>query len=308
MALLWLATRSLDGVAFGAALGSAQPGFLALAVLLAVVANILIGLRWHGLLAACGAPVSRRLAVNATFLGELLNSVLPSTVGGDAARVVYAVRAGAPLQAAIAASILDRVAPTAVLLTAAAAVIIAQPRGLELPAVLRGWVGWGAVAIVGGMLVLAVVARALAGRGVPGWLGRQAGVLILRAAMFRVPGSALLAAVLWSGLVIVLIGLAMAFLAVALHVGGFSLADGLVVAAPVLVVASLPVSIGGWGTREVAMAAMFEFLGFAAQDGVATSVLLGLAMTLASLPGLYLWLRTQRPTARLVPLASGPIP
>ena len=94
----------------------------------------------------------------------------------------------------------------------------------------------------------------------------------------------------------------------ALHVGGFSLADGLVVAAPVLVVASLPVSIGGWGTREVAMAAMFEFLDFAAQDGVATSVLLGLVMTLASLPGLYLWLRTQRPTARLVPLASGPIP
>ncbi len=47
---------------------------------------------------------------------------------------------------------------------------------------------------------------------------------------------------------------------------------------PVLLVATIPLSIAGWGTRETAMVLAFGYAGLPESDGLIVSVLFGIAM------------------------------
>jgi len=59
-----------------------------------------------------------------------------------------------------------------------------------------------------------------------------------------------------------------------------------------LLIATIPISIGGWGVRETAMAVMFSFLGLAETDGVIVSVLFGAAMFFIGAVGGLVWVST----------------
>jgi hypothetical protein len=72
-----------------------------------------------------------------------------------------------------------------------------------------------------------------------------------------------------------------------LHVGVLALATTVPVA---LLAASVPISIGGWGVREGVLVELLAAQGIAADSGLALSVLFGLALALASLPGGAWWL------------------
>ncbi len=54
-----------------------------------------------------------------------------------------------------------------------------------------------------------------------------------------------------------------------------SMLEALLIVPTVLVVSSLPVSIGGWGVREAGLAGGFALLGLPPSVAVATSVLFG---------------------------------
>ena len=51
--------------------------------------------------------------------------------------------------------------------------------------------------------------------------------------------------------------------------------QAVIVVPPILLIATVPISIGGWGVRETVMAVAFSFLGLAETDGVIVSVLFG---------------------------------
>lgn len=55
-----------------------------------------------------------------------------------------------------------------------------------------------------------------------------------------------------------------------------------------LLVAMLPISIGGWGVREFTVVQGFAMYGVASQDALLTSVLFGISQTLLALPSLLL--------------------
>ena len=69
-----------------------------------------------------------------------------------------------------------------------------------------------------------------------------------------------------------------------------TLTDCLVLVPPVVLVATLPISIAGWGAREVAMITLFGLIGIPATQATALSVLFGLSTLLIALPGGLLWL------------------
>jgi hypothetical protein len=64
-----------------------------------------------------------------------------------------------------------------------------------------------------------------------------------------------------------------------------SLLDCLVLMQLVALVTALPISIGGWGVREVAMVGLFGLIGLPASAALALSVQLGVLSLLAALPG-----------------------
>ena len=61
---------------------------------------------------------------------------------------------------------------------------------------------------------------------------------------------------------------------------------------PVLLVTALPISIAGWGVREGAMMVAFGFIGVAPESALVLSVLFGLVVIVASLPGGLIWVLT----------------
>jgi uncharacterized membrane protein YbhN (UPF0104 family) len=59
---------------------------------------------------------------------------------------------------------------------------------------------------------------------------------------------------------------------------------------PVALITALPVSIGGWGTREATMIGLLGLVGVPASAALALSVQLGLLNIVMTLPGGALWL------------------
>ncbi|PNQ96029.1 hypothetical protein C1S70_25715 [Azospirillum argentinense] len=59
--------------------------------------------------------------------------------------------------------------------------------------------------------------------------------------------------------------------------------------------AALPISLNGWGVREGAFVAGFALYGLGATDALALSLMIGLSVTLSSLPGGLLWLSLKGP-------------
>ena len=66
--------------------------------------------------------------------------------------------------------------------------------------------------------------------------------------------------------------------------------QALLLVLPVLLIATIPLSIAGWGTRETAMVLAFGYAGLPESDGLIVSVLLGIAMFAAGLPGGVIWI------------------
>jgi uncharacterized membrane protein YbhN (UPF0104 family) len=65
--------------------------------------------------------------------------------------------------------------------------------------------------------------------------------------------------------------------------------DCILLVPPVILVTVVPISIAGWGVREGAMVVAFGFIDVPASAAFAVSVLFGLTVAAASLPGSVLW-------------------
>ena len=68
-------------------------------------------------------------------------------------------------------------------------------------------------------------------------------------------------------------------------------------------VALVPISIGGWGLREVAVISLLGHHGVAPEKALLFSVCFGLTLAIGSLPGAFAWLlysfTPARPSAEL---------
>ena len=63
----------------------------------------------------------------------------------------------------------------------------------------------------------------------------------------------------------------------------------LAVFAPVILVQMLPISLGGWGVRELMAVPMFAMIGVAAPQALAASIVAGLLAAISILPGSLAW-------------------
>lgn len=63
-----------------------------------------------------------------------------------------------------------------------------------------------------------------------------------------------------------------------------------VIVPPVILLTLIPISLAGWGIREGAMIGLFGLIGAAATNVLSMSILYGIILIIASLPGLYTYL------------------
>ena len=255
-----------------AQLRQAHVGWLLAGLAAAVASNVVSALRWRALARWLGAEVSVRDATRWYFQAIGLNALLPGAVlGGDLYRAVVLRRAGQATLASSWSVVLDRVSGLWMLcaiggLGAALCADVLAP-WLRLPAG-----AFAALMLAGTALWLATpwTLPALLRRWGVRWLAP------LRAAAQRPDFNRQMG---WQALASAAVQL---LSAAALAAGGLALSVQLPLAAwafaiaPVFLMAALPVSVGGWGTREAAAVASLAPFGVAAPAAVGVGVIYGL--------------------------------
>ena len=113
--LLYLSLRWVNVGALGERLSRFELGWIALAVFLLTAQVVLLAARWREIATVCGANLTFNSALQISFIATFFNQVLPSTVGGDGARIWLFARQGAGWATATYSVLIDRIAGVFVL-------------------------------------------------------------------------------------------------------------------------------------------------------------------------------------------------
>jgi len=292
LAILAALVAFVDFDALAARFASADPLWMALGLLVGVAQLVVLGLRWallnRRLHLADGVGAGRHVALSGLTQGA--SQVLPSSIGGDAVRVIALRRLGVAFAPAMLSVAADRVAGLLGLL------------GLVLIGLALGGVPKGAEDAAMATFIAAAIGAGLVLAGP--WIASRPSVIALAARLgvertvqatarlLRDPLPALVLFVL--SIVPHALNVAMAWCAaqaLGLHVGG----GILMLAVPLaLLVITLPISVAGWGVREAVLVFALGLGGVAAHDALAVSVTWGallLALGLLALPPSLYFLR-----------------
>nr|WP_145549311.1 lysylphosphatidylglycerol synthase transmembrane domain-containing protein [Variovorax boronicumulans] len=275
-------------------LRQAQPGWLAAALASAVASNIVSAWRWRSLVRWLGHGLALGRALRLYFQAMALSALLPgAVVGGDVFRAVALRRGGMETWSAGLSVLLDRLSGLWMLWVLAAVVAAWSWHGGAQAAL----VGWGlpdfgmALPLAASVLLLALPAAVL-------WALQRGPLRGRNAVLAQRPDTAgeFGRQLLQSALVQLLSVGALACCGRALNLDTPYWAYA-IAAAPTFLMAALPVSFGGWGTREAAAALSLAPFGVASASAVAVSLLYGVLALVQGAAGLGLML-LQRRTGR----------
>jgi uncharacterized membrane protein YbhN (UPF0104 family) len=292
LALLYFAVSRINLDFIAERLQHLQAAWLVAAIATLGVQAVVAAERWRRILALCGVTLPLNQAVRYTFISLFFSQVLPSTIGGDAARIWFVARDGAGWAKAIYSVTVDRVAGVMVL---ALLVVVCLPESFS---VIRDPVARGGLLLLGLGCVLAPALFVAIGRWQWPALHRiallrhliEAANLAYR--ILATPRTALgigLLSLVVHGLLILTAWFVAKSIAAPLD-----LLHALLLIPPIMLTATVPVSIGGWGVRESAAVMAFTYSGLPPGDGLLVSTLLGVATFIAGLPGGLLWLAMER--------------
>lgn len=271
---------AVDPARIAAHLLRAEPAWL-IAGLVVVQAQVVgSALRWRYTVARLGRRLTVPHVLREYYLASLLNQVLPGGVTGDAARIARNRHAGG-VGAVAYGVIIERLAGQVALVAVTLVGLLAWPwiAGGGLPDEATAGIRALAVLFAGSALAALLLMRFGPAAWRP-WLGGF-GPAVRRA--WWADGAWLVQGV--SSVVIV--GTYLLVFAIAAYAIDQPLPwPAVPIVVPlVLFTMLLPISVGGWGVREVAAAALWPVVGLTAEAGVATSVLYGLLSLVGALPG-----------------------
>jgi uncharacterized protein (TIRG00374 family) len=300
--LLALVLVQVNFSAAASSLADAQWEWFAAAVALMAAAIVVGGARWYVLLRAAGIHVPRRTAIRAFSLSFFFNTILPTSVGGDAVRAWIVGRPTGQVVLAATSVVLDKLTALACLFVVAWAALLVDSS--SVPGGVANSFVWTTVLFFGAIAAFSAAAAGsarLAGRFpqrvrtaaerawsvLHGWMrsGRLVLWVFALGIVYQVMGIG----------VLVLIAEAIGF--------DLPLSLAAVTATVVLVAMLLPISIGGFGVREAGFVVLLGEAGISATDATLLSLLSALVIFLASVavlaplatrPGLW-----QTPAARM---------
>jgi uncharacterized membrane protein YbhN (UPF0104 family) len=263
-------------------LSNPRPGFVLLGILLVQVQIVLSAIRWRYTSARLGHWFPLRRAVADYYLGSLVNMVLPGGVAGDVMRAARNRGEKRSWAIPVMAVMLERFAGQIALLLIGGLGLVAwpflgtssrPPEALALLAIL-----FGTAVLVAGMTLLTW--RFASSK----WRARVERMGQALALCYGFPLAWLVQGIL--SVTIVLSYIAMFALASAAIGAPLPIIAMLTIIPACLLTMIVPLTIGGWGTREAAAAVLWPVMGMTASQGIAASVLYGLIATIGALPGI----------------------
>jgi uncharacterized membrane protein YbhN (UPF0104 family) len=250
---------------------------LAAAACIAVPTTVCCAWRWKLVSRGLGSDLPLPVAVGAYYRSQFLNTVLPGGVLGDVNRAVRRGRDVGDVGHGVRVVVWERTAGQVIqiVLTVIALLVLPSPVRSSMPVVALSALAFalGAVLLVRavprrGPSPLVRVARALASDVREGLLAHRAWPGVLLAST------------------VVVAGHTATFLVAARTAGASASTVRLLpLALLVLLAMALPTNIAGWGPREGMSAWVFAAAGLGATQGVATAVVYGAMVLVATLPG-----------------------
>jgi uncharacterized protein (TIRG00374 family) len=285
--LLWALATRVDFGRAAAIMGQASLPLLAVTLAALLVANFVVAARWHLILSAEAPSPGIETLLKIVFVGLFFNQVLPTGVGGDAVRAWRCRKVGIGLGPAIRSILLDR---------ACGFLVLAVVYAASLPALLHvlpeAQQRSGVIAVFGAVLLglLALLFFDCLPRAI-----LRLRVIAPLAELSRESRRLFMHPVRCAtvlGLSTLTIGLTiLAFDLLGTSVGSrLPLTDWIMIVPPVTLIQLLPVSLAGWGVREVVLVVALALFGVAAEAALAISVLMGLCLIVIGVPGGLIWL------------------
>jgi glycosyltransferase 2 family protein len=288
-ACFWYLSWQIDLGAVFSSIPRLELRWAALAIFMVTLQIPLVAMRWREILRVLGAVDARMTNTSIiviTAIGVFFAQVLPSVMG-DGIRAWLIVRLGCDWRSAVTSVVIDR-GVGAGLLIALGFVILLLPSGLSALGGYRDLVlmVYGAL-LLAGAIVLMLLPRLIPLLDRVAYLRWMAGLaatarrVVLGPESFAILGLACLIHAL-TILVIWSLGRAQGL--------ALPIPDAAVLFVVVVGVALVPVSINGWGLRELAVVAILGRHGVAPEQALVFSVCFGLVMAIGSLPGALAWL------------------
>ena len=288
LAAIWYLQKKVDLAAAWEVGKGLSLGWFLLALGLQGLQMFVCGGRWRMVLRSLGAHMPFLMSVELFMIGIFFGQVLPGAVGGDAVRIWKTREAGLSLSHSVNSVLLERVITVFALMLLAA---VCQPFLQEsLNGLLPIWL-FPAVALMGlGAIIVLMLLDKL-----PDSLSH---FRVLRGFFaLAVDGRKLFLSLRYGlpTLIVTVLGhvnLVLAMWALGRGIGApVTIGDCLVLVPPIILAATLPISISGWGVRENMTVALFAGIGVVHEQSAAMSLLFGLVSLLVSLPGGLFWLR-----------------
>lgn len=262
------------------------PRLLLLGVLFQLLSTTLAAYRWYLVMRPLGYGHEFGFYLRSYFKGAFFNQGLPTSIGGDAIRVIDVARKGCRKRDAFYGVFIDRVLGLVGLLILNLAANALNPD--LLPQGMFVTINLLVASGVIGFIVLLFLRRLA-------WLKQWR---ITR--LFHTISENLSQVLVTPRDYAVQLGLSVAvhFLSLlAIFLVGrsvempFDLLTFLIIVPPVLLLTLIPLSLAGWGIREGAMIGLFTLIGADKVSVLTMSILYGLVLVVASLPGLQVYLK-----------------
>lgn len=284
--LFWLIFRTIDVQELLATYRDIVPRLLMLGIVFQLLSTTLAAYRWYLVMRPLGYEQEFGFYLKSYFKGSFFNQSLPTSIGGDAIRVLDVARLGERKRDAFVGVFIDRVLGLVGLLLLNLVVSLFNPsllpQGLFLTIILLislGLVGFIALYLLRHWQLLTR------------W----------RLTRFFYKISQHLSLVLSTPKE----SLRQLFLSVAIHflsmmaiflIGrsvelNYNLITYLVVVPPAILLTLVPVSLAGWGIREGALIGLFALVGAEKVTVLSMSILYGIVLIVASLPGLLVYIK-----------------
>ncbi len=293
LALLYIIFRLININILLRILSDIQYPYLLLAILFQLASNLVASCRWYLIMRLLDFQETLSFFIKSYFKGTFFNQALPSSIGGDALRVIELGKKGYSKKEAFYGIFIDRIIGLQGLLFLNLVANFSN-RNL-LPDWLFTLINVICISAIAGMLVLILLRK----------IRRLASLPLLSLAYhlsnrFRRVYNNTSNICIQTGLSLVihlLSILSIHMIATALGMD-YGLMVFMVVFPPVILLTLIPISLAGWGVREGAMIGIFMLIGAEKETVLSLSVLYGFIVILCSLPGMFFWVTAPTPARK----------
>jgi len=291
IAIFYFLFRNIDFVNFSKLIFNSHGGWIFVALLMQLTSTYLAAYRWFKISQLLVFKERLSFYVQSYFKGTFFNQVLPSSIGGDAVRIIDLTREGYDKRDALYGVFVDRIVGLVGLLV------------LNLLATL---IFFGTFERDFSLLIILITVSGISGFALLFHLHRLTFLENIKGLNLFVKLANRLNSLYASRMLLIKhisISVIVHLFSV-LTMYGLSLALGLdlsfqtllIAVPPVFLLTIVPISLAGWGVREGAMIGIFMLVGADQTKVLAMSILYGFLLILSALPGSYFWIKSKQAT------------